>query len=56
LVISGEHDAIAPPAALEAITHDLSSARFVTIEEADHFFGAGLTEVGAAITKWLARD
>jgi hypothetical protein len=56
LVIAGEHDAIAPPAALEAITHELTSARFVQIEDADHFFGAGLTEVGVAITKWLARD
>jgi alpha/beta superfamily hydrolase len=53
LVITGEQDAIAPPAALEAITHELSSACFVTIEEADHFFGAGLSEVGAAITAWL---
>jgi hypothetical protein len=56
LVITGEHDAIAPAAALEAITHELSSACFVAIEEADHFFGAGLTEVGAAITIWLARN
>ena len=56
LVITGEHDAVAPTAALETIAHELPSARFVMIEAADHFFGAGLTDVGAAITKWLARD
>ena len=56
LIVTGEHDAIAPPAALEAIAHELPSARFVQIDEADHFFGAGLVEIGAAVTQWLARD
>ncbi len=56
LILTGEHDAIAPPAALEAIAASLPRARFVKIDDADHFFGAGLTDVGAAITKWLDRD
>ena len=56
LIVTGEHDAIAPSAALEAIAHELPSARFVQIDEADHFFGAGLVEIGAAVTQWLARD
>ncbi len=56
LIITGKHDPIAPAAALEAITHELPRARFVAIDDADHFFGAGLVDVAAAITNWLAPD
>jgi len=54
LILSGEHDSLAPAAALEAVAQDLPRARFVQIEEADHFFGAGLAAIGREITNWLA--
>ncbi len=53
LILCGENDEIAPAAALEEIARELPRARFVKIEEADHFFGAGLADVGREITKWL---
>lgn len=53
LILTGERDAIAPPAALEAIAKELPRARFVRIDDADHFFGAGLADLGPAVTSWL---
>jgi hypothetical protein len=55
LIVTGEHDAIAPAAALEAIARDLPRATFVAIEETDHFFGAGLADLNRALTHWLTR-
>lgn len=54
LILTGERDTIAPPAALEAIAKELPRARFVQIDEADHFFGAGLAALGRAVTSWSA--
>lgn len=54
LLVTGEHDGIAPAAELEAIARALPRARFACIDEADHFFGAGLADVGRIVTKWLA--
>ncbi|RIK97408.1 MAG: hypothetical protein DCC71_21725 [Proteobacteria bacterium] len=54
LIVTGAHDAIAPAAELEAIARDLPRARFALVEDADHFFGAGLADVGRAVTDWLA--
>ena len=56
LILSGENDEIAPAAELEEIARELPRARFVRIDEADHFFGAGLAELGREITKWLGRE
>jgi len=53
LILTGEHDAIAPAAKLEAIAKDLPRGRFVRIDEADHFFGAGLADLGKAVTRSL---
>jgi alpha/beta superfamily hydrolase len=53
LILSGEHDAIAPPAALEKLVADLPRARYVRLAEADHSFGAGLAALGRAVTEWL---
>jgi alpha/beta superfamily hydrolase len=53
LILSGERDSLAPAERLEAIAAELPRARFAQIDEADHFFGAGLAEVGKQITKWL---
>jgi alpha/beta superfamily hydrolase len=53
LLLTGAHDAIAPSAALAALVEALAGARLVTIDEADHFFGAGLAELGAEVAAWL---
>jgi alpha/beta superfamily hydrolase len=56
LILGGEHDEIAPAAALEEIAQELPRGRFVRIVEADHFFVAGLADVGREITKWLGGE
>jgi hypothetical protein len=53
LILTGERDSLAPAAALEAVARELPRARFVQIEEADHFFGAGLSDISREITRWL---
>jgi uncharacterized protein len=53
LVLTGEHDAIAPPSALSPLTAGLTSGRFVEIPEADHFFAAGLARLSAEVSAWL---
>jgi len=55
LLLGGEHDTIAPPAALEALAKDLPGARVVLLEEADHFFAAGLARLANEVASWLAR-
>lgn len=54
LVLAGEHDALAPAAALESLARDLPRARFVGIDDADHFFRAGLAQLTGEVTAWLA--
>lgn len=53
LLLAAEADAIAPAPALARIAAALPRGRFVEIPEADHFFGAGLADVGRATTDWL---
>ena len=36
LLVAGEHDRVAPPAALECLTHALPGARSVTLPGAGH--------------------
>lgn len=55
LIVTGEHDAIAPAGTLEAIAKDLPRARFAAIPDTDHFFGSGLAELNRTVTTWLAR-
>jgi alpha/beta superfamily hydrolase len=52
LVLVGAADRIAPPRELEAIASE-SGARLHGIAEADHFFGAGLGELGRVAREWL---
>lgn len=54
LIVSGEHDAIAPAHKLESIAKDLPRGRFEAIEEADHFFGAGLSDLGKIVARFTA--
>lgn len=53
LVLAGADDAIAPAAELEASLAGGSGTHFVCIAQADHFFSAGLAEVGRAASSWL---
>jgi alpha/beta superfamily hydrolase len=56
LLVSGEFDAIAPAQRLEALAASHRHARFILIEQADHFFTAGLAGFGAAAADWLGGD
>jgi hypothetical protein len=53
LILAGERDGLAPPRALEALARELPGARLAVVREADHFFGAGLAELGREVTAWL---
>lgn len=56
LIVVGEADELADPVALEQLAVGLPQARFVTLEAADHFFGAGTSALGAAFETWLRPD
>ena len=53
---TGQTDSIAPPRELEALAASARRARFVVIPECDHFFAAGLAELGRELSAWLAGD
>ncbi len=53
LFIVGEHDSIADPGALGALAASLPAARCAVVPDADHFFGAGLAEIGREAARWL---
>jgi alpha/beta superfamily hydrolase len=53
LVVTGQADAIAPAAALTGLAARARRARFAAVPEADHFFGAGLAELGRELSAWL---
>lgn len=53
LILTAQHDAIAPPAALAALAGELPQVHLVAIPEADHFFQAGLATLGAEAASWL---
>ena len=53
LLLTGERDGIAPPGALAALVRDLPGVRLAVIDEADHFFAAGLAQLGAEAAQWL---
>jgi alpha/beta superfamily hydrolase len=52
LVVAGGEDRLAPPADLEAVC-DGERIRFEVIPDADHFFMAGLAELGRIASRWL---
>jgi len=54
LVVTGELDAIAPPAALGALAARARRGHFAVIPGCDHFFGVGLAELGREVSAWLA--
>lgn len=53
LLLAGEHDPLAPPRRLRALAEGRGGVRVVEIEDADHFFGAGLADLGGAAARWL---
>ncbi len=53
LFLVGERDSIADPGATRALAASLPAARCVVIADADHFFGAGLGQVGKETASWL---
>jgi alpha/beta superfamily hydrolase len=53
LMLTGEHDAIAPARDLEDLAASLPRATFRLVPDADHFFMAGLREIARAVGDWL---
>jgi hypothetical protein len=53
LIVAGAHDALAPPDRLAELVRGLPRGRLVRVEEADHFFGAGLADLGREAAAWL---
>ena len=53
LILGGERDALAPPDVLGEIASAAPRARFVRIDEADHFFAVGLAQLTAEVSRWL---
>jgi alpha/beta superfamily hydrolase len=53
LVVAGGEDRLAPPADLDALC-DGERIRLEVIEAADHFFLAGLGELGRIASRWVA--
>ena len=52
LILAGEADTIAPPAALESLA-DGTRTEVIRIPEADHFFTFGLAPIGQKTRAWL---
>ncbi len=55
LVLVGADDRLAPPEELEPRVRDAVGARLEVIPRADHFFAAGLADVGRLAADWLGR-
>jgi alpha/beta superfamily hydrolase len=53
LVLTGEHDAIAPARELEDLAAGLPGATFRVVADADHFFMTGLGEIARLLGDWL---
>jgi pimeloyl-ACP methyl ester carboxylesterase len=53
-VLAGEHDRIAPPEALAPFVAAAPGGVLHVVPAADHFFAAGLAEIGRAAAAWLA--
>ncbi len=53
LLLTGQHDRIAPPAALQRIADELRATKLVVLPKADHLFSVGLAELGRESGAWL---
>ena len=54
LIVTGELDAIAPPDALGVLAARARRGHFAVLPGCDHFFGAGLAELGREVSDGLA--
>lgn len=54
LFLVGEHDMIAAPDATAALAESLPAARCIVIDQADHFFAAGLAVIGKEVARFAA--
>ncbi|HME68542.1 MAG TPA: alpha/beta hydrolase [Myxococcota bacterium] len=53
LLLTGQHDRIAPPVSLQRIADELGAAKLVVLPKADHFFSGGLAELSRESGAWL---
>lgn len=53
LLITGQHDRIAPAASLQPIADELVAAKLVVLPKVDHFFSVGLAELSRESGAWL---
>jgi alpha/beta superfamily hydrolase len=53
LVLTGEHDALAPMDALVTLAAEHQRIEVVAVPEADHFFVSGLAEIGRRAARFL---
>ncbi len=53
LVIAGDSDEFVPIDALTAVLEGVEKSRLVVLEGVDHFFMAGLADVGRATREWM---
>jgi pimeloyl-ACP methyl ester carboxylesterase len=54
LVLVGELDSLADPAALRDLAATAGGVQLELIPQADHFFGAGLADISRLSASWLA--
>ena len=52
-LVAGENDEFAPAAAVGELSDACSHATLTVVSGADHFFGAGLAELGRSVSEWL---
>jgi alpha/beta superfamily hydrolase len=55
LILAGGNDRVASPAAVQTFVAEHARSRLVIVPEADHFFAAGLAEIGRVLAEWLAQ-
>ncbi len=55
VIVAGEHDRYAPPAAISEAVTDLERVEVHAIPKADHFFAMGLADVGKIVGNYLVR-
>jgi alpha/beta superfamily hydrolase len=53
LLVAGQHDQIAAPAALQGVAEELGACKLVVLPKTDHFFAAGLAALQRESAAWL---
>lgn len=55
LIVAGEVDPYAPVSDVRELANSWEESTLIVIPAADHFFGAGLAEIGKAVREWAER-